>query len=214
MLVSSEKFTFAMVSHFHKSDSPTQPNCSHDLSIWHASKLIEIHKNLKGQLSCCSLQAMTTKWLQGCMYQFTFKLISCPRHKMLYEQLQFFLNNLWFLCDCPPVVCKICLLCFKADLLLTNHRCFARPIIFSIENWIFNVEFSIKSYSPTSRICYWFLSFNGNSKLPASISNYECFGPQAVPVIQGVMLVLTIRLGLKIAVSGCQENHCDNAITW
>jgi hypothetical protein len=65
--------------------------------------------------------------------------------------------------------------------------------MFSIESWLWN--FQQKIILLHGKFYYRrFLSFNGNSKSPASIHADECFRP--LPVITDVMSVRTIELGL------------------
>jgi hypothetical protein len=68
--------------------------------------------------------------------------------------------------------------------LLTKHTPFLKPTMFSIESSVMIVDFSTENYPPTSKDRR-FLSFNGDSKSPASIRADECF--RHLHVIPGVI---------------------------
>ena len=100
--------------------------------------------------------------------------------------------------------------CEQADFaefaaLPTNDRQFVIPNMFSIENWIINVEVATKKIILQIRgIHDWrFLSCNGDSKSPSSIRTAECFWP--LSVLNGVNSVRKIETGLEW-VSGCWGN--------
>ncbi len=110
------KITFAVMGikprtfHFRVSYSPTQPNCSHILNNI-LFQLVYIHQNLKRQAAGRD-NGFLAHGYKFCTCQFTFQIVSCPRHRILCDRLWFLKNyNLWSLCYCP--VSKI--LCVKAD---------------------------------------------------------------------------------------------------
>ena len=133
-----------------------------------------------------------------CTWQFTFKLIQCPRRGILCEELQFtYFYNLWF---CVKLRCAKSVVkkqisqnlrhCLQMIGNLLFQTCSALKIELSMWKLQQKIILQIRGI-PDWR----FLSCNGDSNSPSSIRTAECFWP--LSVLNGVDSVRKIETGLE-----------------
>jgi hypothetical protein len=192
------------------SDAPIRPYSSHNLKMYHYCWYV-FTKTWKGQLHSYTAtgrdNGTPASGYNFFTCQFTFKSISCPRHRIICEKLCPFQdllilvsvqlsdahNPLW-----QSRFHKKLRYWLQSIRPFLNHICVALKVKLSL--WNFQQKFILLHI----KIFYLLFNgnsnfelplFNGNSKSPASIRADECFWP--LPVIDGDVSVQTIKSGLE-----------------